>query len=171
MDLLLLLGVFKVRWGFLLKDALWFGLVEDISSACRRGNDCSLLTYILPSTEKTGLFVVLSVYCSTCCCLGQVDNKMSCFRMWQVFSWVRKTIFSWCLSWLLGLWLIILYYSLASRASTSGGRWRQDMGYSPSSLTSFCQYRVPSYSQVGVPFFFAQDTDSYIQGWRNIPCH
>jgi len=68
---LLLLGVFKVRWSFLLKDVLWLGSVADIPGACRRGRDCPLFTCLLPYIEKTRLLAVLSVYCSTCCYLGQ----------------------------------------------------------------------------------------------------
>lgn len=37
---------------------------------------------------------------------------MPYFRTWLVFSWVRRTIFSWCLIWLLGVWLIIVYSPL-----------------------------------------------------------
>lgn len=154
--------------GFLLKDVL--SLVSaNISSLCRRAKGCALLTCILPWTERTRLFAVLSVYCSTCCYLGQDYNRMSCFRMWLVFSWVRRTIFFLVPNLTSGN--IVNYCVLFSRALTSGGSWRQDIGYSPYSLTALCQYRVPSYCLVGVLSFFALDTDSCVQRWRNFPCY
>lgn len=119
--------------GFLLKDVL--SLVSaNISSLCRRAKGCALLTCILPWTERTRLFAVLSVYCSTCCYLGQDYNRMSCFRMWLVFSWVRRTIFFLVPNLTSGI--IVNYCVLFSRALTSGGSWRQDIGYSPYSLLS-----------------------------------
>lgn len=43
-----LLGVFKVRWGFLLKDVLSLALVEDVSRVCRRGKDWTPFTCSFP---------------------------------------------------------------------------------------------------------------------------
>lgn len=67
-----LLGVFKVRWSFLLKDVLSLALVEDVSSVCRMGKDCTPFTCIFPQIEETRLLAVLSVCCSTCCYLDKI---------------------------------------------------------------------------------------------------
>lgn len=84
---------------------------------------------------------------------------MPYFRTWLVFSWVRSTIFSWCLIWLLGVWLIVVYFSLEYHHIW----WQLVTGYQILTLHSPLPGGV---SQVGVSSFFVQDTVSYIQGLK-----
>lgn len=81
--------------------------------------------------------------------LGQDYNKMSCFKTWPVLSWIRKTIFFLVPNLTSGN---MINYCIHFFLRSIKIWWQLEIGYWVLTiLTSLCQYRIPSYSQVGVP--------------------
>lgn len=81
--------------------------------------------------------------------LGQDYNKMSCFKTWPVLSWIRKTIFFLMPNLTSG---IMINYCIHFFLQSIKIWWQLEIGHWVLTiLTSLCQYRIPSYSQVGVP--------------------
>lgn len=130
-------------------------------SACRKGKDCAVLTCALHQIKNTGLFIVLSVHCSTCYYGGHY-GKTARSRSWPVFSWFRKTTFFFFFlmpNFTSGIMMedCILFAFLKSI-----NIWLQlATGFWLLTFLTYCSLsvqRILSYSQVGLPPFFAQQS-------------
>lgn len=130
-------------------------------SACRKGKDCAVLTCALHQIKNTGLFIVLSVHCSTCCYSGHY-GKTARSRSWPSFLLVQEDLFfffSLMPNFTSGIMMedCILFAFLKSI-----NIWLQlATGFWLLTFLTYCSLsvqRILSYSQVGLPPFFAQQS-------------